>query len=330
LRPDFDRFVQQSRHFQAPCYADVGGGGTRGEAMDEVLGFVGVGKMGGPMANRLIDAGHALCVYDIRDEAMAPLVARGVRAMMSSRDVADAADIVFFSLPEPEDVRGEAIGDLGIIAGKRGKILVDLSTTGPRTTTVVAETLTRKGIAMIDAPVSGGIAGARKGTLAVMASGPQDAMARVEPLLQIFGKVFKIGERAGMGQVMKLANNLLSATALAVSAEAVVMGVKAGLDPKLMIDVINSGTGRNTATETKFPISILTRRFAYGFATGLMHKDVKLCLEEAEAMGVSMDVGAAVRDIWRMAARELGTESDYTEIIRCLEQRAGVEVKPLS
>jgi len=297
--------------------------------MSEVLGFVGVGKMGGPMANRLIDAGHKLSVYDIRDEAMAPLVARGAAAKQSSHDVADAADIVFFSLPEPEDVRGEAIGERGVIAGQRAKILVDLSTTGPRTTTAVAETLARKGIAMIDAPVSGGIAGASKGTLAVMASGPGEAMARVEPLLKIFGRVFNIGERPGMGQVMKLANNLLSATALAVSCEAVVMGVKAGIDPKLMIDVINSGTGRNTATETKFPISILTRRFAYGFATGLMHKDVKLCLEEAEAMGVSMEVGTAVRDIWQMAAHELGAESDYTEIIRCLEQRVGVTVKPV-
>jgi len=187
--------------------------------------------------------------------------------------------------------------------------------------------LARKGIAMIDAPVSGGIAGARKGTLAVMASGSSEAMQRVEPLLTIFGRLFKIGERPGMGQVMKLANNLLSATALAVTSEAMVMGVKAGLDPKLMIDVINSGTGRNTATETKFPISILTRRFAYGFATGLMHKDVKLCLEEAEAMQVPMAVGSAVRDIWQLAEHELGPDSDYTEIIRCLEERAGVEVK---
>jgi 3-hydroxyisobutyrate dehydrogenase-like beta-hydroxyacid dehydrogenase len=295
----------------------------------EVLGFIGVGKMGGPMANRLLDAGHSLVIYDIRDEAAAPLRARGAISVTSSRAVADAADIVFFSLPEPEDVRGEAIGEKGVIAGTRAKILVDLSTTGPRTTIACSESLAKKEIVMIDAPVSGGIAGATKGTLAVMASGPVHAMARVEPLLKIFGRVFQIGDRAGMGQVMKLANNLLSATALAVSCEAVVMGVKAGLDPKLMIEVINSGTGRNTATETKFPVSILTRRFAYGFAIGLMHKDVRLCLDEAEAMGVSMSVGAAVRDIWKLAEKQLGAESDYTEIIRCLEERAGVEVKPV-
>jgi 3-hydroxyisobutyrate dehydrogenase-like beta-hydroxyacid dehydrogenase len=279
------------------------------------------------MAMRLIDAGHHLTVYDIREEAMAPLARRGAETASSSRAVADAADIVFFSLPEPEDVRGEAIGERGVIGGRRAKILVDLSTTGPRTTALIAEALARKGIAMIDAPVSGGIAGAVKGTLAVMASGPKGSLARVEPLLAIFGHVFKIGERAGMGQVMKLANNLLSASALAITSEVMVMGVKAGLDPKLMIDVINSGTGRNTATETKFPISILPRRFAHGFATGLMHKDVRLYLEEAEALGVPTTLSSAVKAMWQLADAELGPQSDYTEIIRCLESRAGVEVK---
>src|ERR1051326_1942119 len=294
--------------------------------MAETLGFVGVGKMGGPMAGRLLDGGHALVVYDIRDEAMAPLAARGAATVHSSRAVADAADIVFFSLPEPKDVRGEAIGDAGIIKGKRAKVLVDLSTTGPRTTIPVAAALAEAGIAMIDAPVSGGIAGATKGTLAVMASGESETLARVEPLLRIFGKVFTVGDKPGQGQAMKLANNLLSAAALAITSEVMVMGVKSGLDPKLMIDVLNAGTGRNTATETKFPISILTRRFAYGFTTALMHKDVRLYLEEAAALGVPLALSKAVTTMWRFAESELSPESDYTEIIKCLESRAGVTV----
>jgi 3-hydroxyisobutyrate dehydrogenase-like beta-hydroxyacid dehydrogenase len=296
--------------------------------MSDVLGFVGVGKMGSRMAARLMDAGHRLVVYDIREDAMAPLVARGAGRGSSSRQVADEADIVFFSLPEPKDVQGEAIGCDGVVAGTRAKILVDLSTTGPRTIGVIAEALARAGIGVVDAPVSGGVAGASKGTLAVMASGATEAMQRVTPLLEIFGKLFVVGQQPGQGQVMKLANNLLSATSLAVTAEAIVMGVKAGLDPKLMIDVINSGTGRNSASETKFPISILPRRFAYGFATGLMEKDVSLCLDEAEGLDVPMFVGPAVRAIWQLAKDELGPESDYTEIIRCLERRAGVEVGP--
>ncbi len=295
--------------------------------MAEHLGFVGVGNMGGPMASRLIDAGHRLTIYDIRDETMASLAARGARQARSSREVADQADIVLFSLPEPRDVEGEALGRDGVIAGSRAKILIDLSTTGPRTTAAVMSGVAEKGIALVDAPVSGGVAGARKGTLAVMASGPRDLVSRVEPLLANFGKVFFVGARPGMGQAMKLCNNILSATSMAVTAEAMVMGVKAGLDPQLMIEIINSGTGRNTATETKFPNEILPRRFAQGFATGLMYKDVRLCLEEAEALQVPMWVGGAVKMLWQLANSERGAQSDFTEIVKVIEDWAGVEVK---
>jgi len=279
------------------------------------------------MASRLLDAGHRLIVYDIRDDAMNPLVKRGAAKAASSRAVADVAQIVFFSLPEPSDVRGEALGEHGVIAGGRVEILVDLSTTGRPATIEIAAALARKSIAMIDAPVSGGIAGAARGTLAIMASGNGQALLRIAPLLNIFGKLFVVGERPGMAQVMKLANNLLSATALAITSEALVMGVKAGLDPKLMIDVINSGTGRNSASETKFPQAILPRRFAYGFTTGLMNKDVRLCLEEAQSLQTPMPIGEAVGAMWQAAERELGSQSDYTEIVRCLEQRAGIEIK---
>jgi 3-hydroxyisobutyrate dehydrogenase-like beta-hydroxyacid dehydrogenase len=295
--------------------------------MGEELGFVGLGNMGGPMANRLIDAGHRLTVYDIREEAMVPLIARGAARMDSSRAVADASDIVFFSLPEPKDVEGEALSPAGVAAGKRAKIFVDLSTTGPRTTARVVTGLAERDIATVDAPVSGGVAGAKKGTLAVMASGSHVLVERVRPLLTIFGKVFHIGERPGMGQAMKLCNNILSATSMAVTAEAMVMGVKAGLDPKLMLEIINSGTGRNTATETKFPNEVITRRFTQGFYTGLMYKDVRLCLEEAEALQVPMWVGSAVRMMWQLANSELGPQSDFTEVVRLLEDWAGVEVK---
>jgi 3-hydroxyisobutyrate dehydrogenase-like beta-hydroxyacid dehydrogenase len=263
-------------------------------AMADELGFVGTGNMGGPMASRLIEAGHRLTVYDIRDEALAPLLARGAARALSTRAVADAADIVFFSLPEPMDVAGEALGKAGFVTGQRARLLVDLSTTGPRTTAAVLDGLTARGIDFVDAPVSGGVAGAKKGTLAVMASGKPLLIERIRPLLAVFGTVFFVGERPGMGQAMKLCNNILSATSMAITAEAMVMGVKAGLDPRLMIDVINAGTGRNTATETKFPNEVLPRRFTQGFATGLMYKDVRLCLEEAEALHVPMWVASAI------------------------------------
>jgi 3-hydroxyisobutyrate dehydrogenase-like beta-hydroxyacid dehydrogenase len=191
----------------------------------------------------------------------------------------------------------------------------------------VSKGLEGRGIAWIDAPVSGGIAGAKGGTLAVMASGPKEAFARVEPLLKVFGKVFFVGEKAGLGQVAKLANNLLAAAALAVSSEAMVMGVKAGIDPKVLLDIINAGSGRNSATQDKFPRSVLPRTFDFGFATGLSYKDVRLCIDEAESMGVPMVVGAAVRQMLAVTNAKYGAASDFTSMTRVIEEWAGVEVR---
>jgi 3-hydroxyisobutyrate dehydrogenase-like beta-hydroxyacid dehydrogenase len=241
--------------------------------------------------------------------------------------VASAVDPVLVSLPTPDIVKSVALGPSGVIEGSKAKTFVDLSTTGPRVAREVAALLAAKGIAALDAPVSGGVAGAEKGTLAVMVSGPQEQRTALEPLLRVFGKVFYLGEKPGLGQTMKLANNLLSATAMAISSEAIVMGVKAGLDARTMIDVINVSSGRNTATQDKFPKSILPRSFDFGFTNGLMHKDVKLCVEEAEAMGVPMWVGSAVRQLWAYSASRMGADTDFTTVVRCLEEWAGVEVK---
>jgi 3-hydroxyisobutyrate dehydrogenase-like beta-hydroxyacid dehydrogenase len=294
--------------------------------MAEHFGFVGVGRMGGPMAGRLLDAGHRLTLFDVSDAALAPLVARGAVAAPSPGALGEAVECVFASLPTPDIVRAVAIGDGGLAGGGRIRTFVDLSTTGPRVAAEIAAGLGARGIETVDAPVSGGVGGARKGTLAVMAACPPALFARLAPVLAAFGKVFHVGERPGLGQVMKLANNLLSATALAITAEALVMGVKAGLDPRTMIEVINAGSGRNTATEDKFPKAVLPRRFDFGFATGLMYKDVKLCLEEAETQQVPMWVGSAVRQLWQYANARLGPDADFTRIVQCLEDWAGVEV----
>jgi len=294
--------------------------------MVEHFGFVGVGRMGAAMAGRLIDRGDRLTIFDVSEAAMAPLLARGAERGASPRAVADRAETIFVSLPTPDIVREVALGADGVAAGKAARHLIDLSTTGPRVSAVVADGLAAKGKVLIDAPVSGGVAGAQKGTLAVMVACPQPLFARFEPHLATFGRVFHVGERAGLGQVMKLANNLLSATAMAITSEAMVMGVKAGLDPRTMIDVINAGSGRNTATQDKFPRVVLPRRFDFGFTTGLMYKDVKLCLEEAEAQQVPMWVGSAVRQLWQYASNTLGPQSDLTEIVKCIEEWADTEV----
>ena len=206
--------------------------------------------------------------------------------------------------------------------------MIDLSTTGATVAREVAAALSAKGILAVDSPVSGGVSGAVKGTLAVMVACPKPAFAELEPMLKHLGKVFFIGERPGMGQTMKLANNLLSATALAATSEAIVFGVKSGLDPAIMVDVINAGSGRNSASQDKFPKAILPRTFDVGFTTALMYKDVKLCLEEAEAAGVPMWVANAVRQLWQRAYQDIGAEKDFTTIVQLLERWTGVEVKP--
>ena len=289
------------------------------------LGYVGLGKMGGPMAERLLGAGHELVVYDARAEALEPFVARGARAAGSVAALAREVDMVLVCLPSPDVVRKVA-DEIGAAGGKV-RTFVDLSTTGPRVEAEVAAALKEKGITACDSPVSGGVAGAKKGTLAVMLACAQDRREMLQGLLAPLGTVFYLGERPGLGQTMKLANNLLSAAAMAITSEAVVMGVKAGLDPRQMIDIINAGSGRNTATDGKFPRSVLPRTFDYGFSNGHMYKDVKLCLEVAEEMGVPMWVGAAVRQLWAYSSNHMGPDADFTTVIKCLEEWAGVEVR---
>jgi 3-hydroxyisobutyrate dehydrogenase-like beta-hydroxyacid dehydrogenase len=290
------------------------------------IGFIGLGNMGQPMARRLIEAGHKLVVYDTRNDAVAPLIALGAQLASSPADVADRVETVMASLPSLQISEKVATGAGGVIHGKRIKRFIDLSTTGSRVAAKIAAALAKKNIVQIDCPVSGGVGGASKGTLAVMVSGPRNEIEVVKEALSVFGRVFVIGEKPGMAQTMKLANNFLSATAMAATSEAVAMGVKAGLDAAVMIDVINAGSGRTTASDGKFPQSILPRTFNYGFATGLMLKDVRLCVEEAEALEVPDTVMRAVLEQWETTNTEFGSDTDFTAIVKMIERRAGVTV----
>lgn len=293
--------------------------------MNQVIGFVGLGRMGGPMSGRLLAAGNSLCVFDSYSAAMAPMKDAGADTATSPEDIGNKADVVFVSLPTPDVVENVVLNGIG--KGQRVKTVIDLSTSGPGMAGRVSKGLETRSIAWIDAPVSGGIAGAKGGTLAVMASGPKAAFDNVESLLKNFGKVFFVGEKAGLGQVAKLANNLLAAAAMAVSSEAMVMGVKAGIDPRVLLDIINAGSGRNSATQDKFPRSILPGTFDFGFATGLSYKDVRLCVDEAESMGVPMVVGAVVRQMLAVTNAKYGPTSDFTSMTRIIEEWAGVEVR---
>jgi 3-hydroxyisobutyrate dehydrogenase-like beta-hydroxyacid dehydrogenase len=291
------------------------------------LGFVGLGQMGRPMVVRLLEAGHTVHVHDVSDQAVAIAVQRGAKAATSAKAVADVADVVFASLPTPDIVRAVTLGENGIGAGGRAKLVVDLSTTGPRVAIAIAAALAEQGrMTLVDCPVSGGISGAAKGTLALMVSCPRAIYDELDPVLAAFGKRFFVGEKPGLGQTLKLVNNLLAATAIAITSEGVAMGVKAGLDPNIMMDVINVSSGRNTATMDKFPRAVLTRTFDFGFTTALSYKDVRLCLDEAEAMGLPMMVGGSVRQYLAMTAAMFGPESDFTTMAKLMEHWSGVEI----
>jgi 3-hydroxyisobutyrate dehydrogenase-like beta-hydroxyacid dehydrogenase len=291
------------------------------------IGFIGLGNMGAHMARRLVEAGHTVIVYDTRQEAIGDLAARGAAAARSPKEVGDMAETVMASLPTPDIVLNVATGPEGVIAGKRVRRFVDLSTTGSVMARKIFKLLAAKDIVQIDAPVSGGVRGAEKGTVAVMASGPRADVAAVEPALKVIGKFFYIGERSGAGQTMKLCNNVLSAAAMAATSESMVAGVKAGLDPRIMIDVINASSGRSTATEQKFPEVVIPRTFNQGFTAGLMMKDVNLFIAEAKELGVPTAVIGAVAALLKITCDQLGNDTDVTTMVRPIEQQAGAEVR---
>lgn len=295
--------------------------------MSELIGFVGLGSMGAPIATRLLDCGHRLAIYDVRDEALRKFESRDVVIAKSPRHVADLAATVLVSLPTPDIVARVAIGEEGLSGGSSIKTYVDLSTTGPTMAERMAEALEKSGTRAVDAPVTGGVSGAAVGKLTLMVAGPDEAVGEVLPLLRNLGDPEVVGGKVGMGQSLKLINNLMSATHMAITAEAMVLGVKAGLDPEIMLTVLNKGSGRNTSTEERFPKFVLTRAFNNGFSNALMRKDVKLCMEMAESLQVPLWVSTAVDRLWMQTVLQVGPNENTTTIVKTVEQWAGVEVR---
>jgi 3-hydroxyisobutyrate dehydrogenase-like beta-hydroxyacid dehydrogenase len=289
------------------------------------LGFVGLGRMGGAMAQRLLEAGHRVIVYDVDADACTKLRDRGAVVAAHLRELADAAPIVFASLPSPQIVIEAVLGPGGLIEGKGLELCIDLSTSGPAVAIRLAAGLAARGVASIEAPVSGGIKGAREGTLSLMVAGPEAAWKRAASLIGLLGKPYFMGEAPGAGQTMKLVNNLLGACAIAITAEGMTVGIKAGLDPARMIEVLNASTGRNSATSDKWPRAVLPRTFDFGFAAGLCLKDLRLCLAEAEALGVPLGVGAQVRALLERTVDRYGGESDFTAMTKIVEADAGLD-----
>jgi 3-hydroxyisobutyrate dehydrogenase-like beta-hydroxyacid dehydrogenase len=293
----------------------------------ETIAFLGCGAMGAPIAERLIDAGNTVRLFDPRAEAMAPLVRRGGLATKSPHEAVTGVEIAFACLPSPEVSRAVAFGANGVSGVQGLRTYVEMSTIGSKTVKAIAAELARHNITVLDSPVSGGPRGARAGTLATMVSGDRATFDRVKPLFDALARnVFYMGPEPGLAQVTKVANNMISAAGMVASFEAAALAVKAGVDARTFIDTVNASTGRNTATVDKFPASILTRSFDYGGKLGTMYKDVSLCLEEARDLKVPMWLGSQVVQMWFQGMAEGRADDDYTSLIKVIEKWADVVV----
>ena len=287
------------------------------------IGYLGVGNMGQPMAGKLLDGGHELWVYDVRAEAMRPLLERQARPAASPKEVADACDTVVVSLPTLEAFRAALSGPDGLLWGKALKTLVNTCTVGVAFTDEIVEACAAARVTVIDAPISGGPAGARAGTLAVMVSGQAGRVAELTPVFRLWGPTVVVaGEKPGAAQVMKLTNNIVFVAALIATSEAMTMATKAGISPESMLQILNKGTGRNFATTTMFPQAVLPGTFDFGATIDILMKDVDLAIEQGEALGVPMWVCQAARLVVKHGVFQGRARHDVSRIVQIIEDGA--------
>jgi 3-hydroxyisobutyrate dehydrogenase-like beta-hydroxyacid dehydrogenase len=292
------------------------------------VGFIGCGHMGGAMAERLLGGGFELVVHDTDPGRLAAMAALGANPAESALDVANRAEIIFACLPSTDASRTVAAA---VAEGKAVRIYIETSTIGHPTMTSLANGLQPRGVAVLDMPVSGGPSWAREGKLTGILAGPEAArQAAAAVLACVAGRLIVVGEVPGQGQIAKIVNNMLSLTGMMVACEAIVAGVKAGIEAGKLIEVINAGTGRNSATADKFPKAILPRSFNYGGPIGLGNKDLSLYLELAGGADISLPLGHRVAELWQTITDDLGESADLSEMVRYFEKRAGVEVRGAS
>lgn len=289
--------------------------------MSTEIGFIGLGSMGSRMVKKFLGQGLRVCVYDVNRAAVQSAVALGATEAASPAQVASQTSTVLVSLPTPDVVRAVALGSEGIIHGSKIKIYVDLSTTGTSTAKQVGDALAGRGISVLDAPVSGGPIGVDAGSLAIMVSGDRQTFETVKPILGIIGSgTTLVGDKIGQGQALKLLNNMLVATTWAAACEAATLGAKAGLDPEVMATMLNKSSGRSWVTENLLAKHGVTRTFNFGFRLSLMMKDVRLALEEAEHLGVTMFTSRAAGQIYSHAMAHGSADADYTALLRTIEE----------
>jgi 3-hydroxyisobutyrate dehydrogenase-like beta-hydroxyacid dehydrogenase len=287
------------------------------------IGFLGVGNMGQPMAEKLLDAGHELWICDVREDAMRPLLERQARRASSPKTLADACDTIVVSLPTLEVFRQTLSGPDGLLAGTSLRTLINTCTVGGPFIAEVEQTCVAAGVSVIDAPISGGVVGAKAGTLAVMVSGGPAKVEELTPLFRLWGPTVVVaGEKPGAAQIMKLTNNILFAVALVATSEAMTMATKGGISPQAMLQVLNNGTGRNFMTMTMFPKVVIPGTFEFGATIDIIMKDVDLAIEQGEALGVPMWVCQAARLVIKHLAFQGHAQEDLSRVAQFIATAA--------
>lgn len=289
-----------------------------------VIGFIGLGAIGSPIARRLIEAGFELVVHDVRSQAMLPFTGRA-RLASSCAEVGEQAEVVFGCLPGEGAHREAILGTTGLVGARRVRLYVNLGTLGASLLLELERSLLGAGITTMDAPITGGVPRAESGTLTAIVSGDRSWFERVEPAMCSYAsKRVWLGPQVGSAQVMKVVNNAISLSNLVIAAEAMLVGVRAGLDPRVMLDVINHGSGQNSATLSKIPRDVLTDRFDFGGSLSIVVKDLEAFVAQADSQRMPIQSVRSVLEAFRLAKHELGGEADVTEVIRPLERLAGV------
>ncbi len=276
--------------------------------------------MGTPMVARLIGSGRTVVGYDVSDEARERVAALGADTAETAAAAIATADTVILMLPN-SDVVEAVVLDPEVLTLASGRHFIDMSSSEPLRTRDLAARLNSAGASLIDAPVSGGVKGAVAGTLTVMVGGEAEVVESFRPLLEIFGRVVHVGD-VGAGHAVKALNNLMSATHLWITGEAMVAGERFGLRPEVMLEVFNSSSGRSGSTENKWPNFVLTNTYDTGFALRLMLKDMRIATALAEAQGTPISLGEEAAALWAKASDDLPPTADHTEVARWLEERA--------
>jgi 3-hydroxyisobutyrate dehydrogenase len=292
-----------------------------------VVHFIGVGAMGGPMAQRLLEGGHTVRVFDTNAHRIEAFSAQhGEQTALTSDQLGVGADYVVMILPNSIVVEEVLFGKNGLVSRlKKIAMIIDMTSGQPEMTLSMGERLATLDIFLIDAPVSGAVPRAQNGTLTIMTGGEAAVIDRAEPLLSLMGTVTRTGA-LGSGHAMKALNNLVSCAGYLIGIEALIIGSKFGLDPEVMVDVLNSSTGMNNSTQKKFKQYVLSRKFDSGFPLHMMVKDIAIAMGLARNLGVPAPFGHLCLDLWSGAKGVLGPNVDHTAVARLSEQLAGWQI----